>query len=204
MWRSPPTEPLSTDCNNFECRAVLSFRYSLVITLIFIIHNGTDLGFCGSYCSFCSFRMSKEGSQLPSEPISAVGVVTSFSKGPDGYYVVSKTVQLLNWWRIKQSLRHAAILGYTSFFCVCLFLMKCWSIVKLYYGKSINLLCVCTEVITYTTIKIGWHWTHNPFAVSMSPVITELISVLIKSHHIQVYLVCLCWFQFKWTFRLTA
>lgn len=33
--------------------------------------------------------MSEESHQLPSEPISEVGVVTSFSKGPDGYYVVS-------------------------------------------------------------------------------------------------------------------
>lgn len=46
------------------------------------------------FFSFCSFRMSEESSQLSTEPISAVGVVTSFSKGPDGYYVVSETEQL--------------------------------------------------------------------------------------------------------------
>ncbi|XP_037536496.1 multivesicular body subunit 12B [Nematolebias whitei] len=35
--------------------------------------------------------MSKIGSQLPKDPISAVGVVTSLIKAPDGYYVVAQT-----------------------------------------------------------------------------------------------------------------
>nr|XP_046242752.1 multivesicular body subunit 12Bb isoform X2 [Scatophagus argus] len=35
--------------------------------------------------------MSEVSSQLPSEPISAVGVVTSLSKAPDDYYVVAQT-----------------------------------------------------------------------------------------------------------------
>lgn len=33
--------------------------------------------------------MSDVSKQLPTEPISAVGVVASFSKVPDGYFVVS-------------------------------------------------------------------------------------------------------------------
>lgn len=53
-----------------------------------------------STLSPCSFRMSEESRRLPTNPISAVGVVTSLSQGPAGYYVVSNTVQLLNWWRI--------------------------------------------------------------------------------------------------------
>ncbi|XP_078808857.1 multivesicular body subunit 12B isoform X1 [Oryzias latipes] len=35
--------------------------------------------------------MSEESSQLPSEPITAMGVITSPSKAPDGYYVVAQT-----------------------------------------------------------------------------------------------------------------
>lgn len=38
--------------------------------------------------------MSELSNQLPTEPISAVGVVTSLNKVPDGYYVVS---MLLLW-----------------------------------------------------------------------------------------------------------
>lgn len=33
--------------------------------------------------------MSEVSTQLPTDPISAVGVVTSLNKAPDGYYVVS-------------------------------------------------------------------------------------------------------------------
>ncbi|XP_067460959.1 multivesicular body subunit 12Bb isoform X1 [Thunnus thynnus] len=35
--------------------------------------------------------MSEVSDQLPTEPISAVGVITSLSKAPDGYYVVAQT-----------------------------------------------------------------------------------------------------------------
>lgn len=35
--------------------------------------------------------MSEDRLELPSDPISAVGVVTSFNKVPDGYYVVAQT-----------------------------------------------------------------------------------------------------------------
>ncbi|XP_061585896.1 multivesicular body subunit 12Bb [Cololabis saira] len=35
--------------------------------------------------------MSEENSQLPTEPISAVGIITSISKAPNGYYVVAQT-----------------------------------------------------------------------------------------------------------------
>ncbi|XP_042344671.1 multivesicular body subunit 12Bb [Plectropomus leopardus] len=35
--------------------------------------------------------MSEANNQLPTDPISAVGVITSLSKAPDGYYVVAQT-----------------------------------------------------------------------------------------------------------------
>ncbi|XP_037633984.1 multivesicular body subunit 12Bb isoform X2 [Sebastes umbrosus] len=35
--------------------------------------------------------MSEVSSQLPTDPISAVGVITSLNKAPDGYYVVAQT-----------------------------------------------------------------------------------------------------------------
>ncbi|XP_072244437.1 multivesicular body subunit 12Bb isoform X2 [Leuresthes tenuis] len=36
-------------------------------------------------------NMSKESNLLPTDPISAVGVITSFTKAPEGYYVVAQT-----------------------------------------------------------------------------------------------------------------
>ena len=41
-----------------------------------------------------SFDMSEVSNQLPTEPISAVGVITSPSKAPDGHYVVSNHSEL--------------------------------------------------------------------------------------------------------------
>nr|XP_020446295.1 multivesicular body subunit 12B-like isoform X2 [Monopterus albus] len=38
-----------------------------------------------------SFNMSEVNNQLPADPISAVGVITSLSNAPDGYYVVAQT-----------------------------------------------------------------------------------------------------------------
>lgn len=38
--------------------------------------------------------MSEVSSQLPADPISAVGVVTSLSKVPESYYVVSNHLKL--------------------------------------------------------------------------------------------------------------
>ncbi|XP_063752453.1 multivesicular body subunit 12Bb isoform X2 [Eleginops maclovinus] len=38
-----------------------------------------------------SFDMSEVSNQLPKYPISAVGVITSLNKAPDGYYVVAQT-----------------------------------------------------------------------------------------------------------------
>ncbi|KAK5932559.1 hypothetical protein CgunFtcFv8_004252 [Champsocephalus gunnari] len=38
-----------------------------------------------------SFNMSEVSNQLPKDPISAVGVITSLSKAPEGYYVVAQT-----------------------------------------------------------------------------------------------------------------
>ncbi|KAM7391620.1 hypothetical protein PAMP_022299 [Pampus punctatissimus] len=38
-----------------------------------------------------SFDMSEVSDQLPTEPISTVGVITSLSKVPDDYYVVAQT-----------------------------------------------------------------------------------------------------------------